>query len=82
MLFAEERTEGKQDRDCRASSSAGKDALTSRWWRRELIAFLWEELHSPVLARCFNLLLCEVVLPTSTPCCLVQKLNFQGKLAV
>lgn len=33
-LFVEERTEGRQDGDCRASSSAGKNALSSRWWAK------------------------------------------------
>lgn len=33
-LFVEKRTEGRQDGDCRASSSAGKNALSSRWWEK------------------------------------------------
>lgn len=34
MLFVEKRTEGRQGGDCRASSSAGKNAPSSRWWKK------------------------------------------------
>lgn len=34
MLFVEKRTEGRQDGDCRVSSSAGKNVPSSRWWEK------------------------------------------------
>lgn len=83
MLFVEKRTEGKQDGELQSKFLCWqKCSVFQMVGERSWLHSCGKNCKAKYLPGALSLLLCAIVLPSSTPCCLVQKLNFHDKLTV